>query len=273
MTATPTHETIDGAPAPIPTQRLFGIEVADLDLPAAVARIVAWSAAPVPPRIVVTTNLDHVMKLRDNPAFRAVYDRADLVTADGMPFVWLSRLEGTPLKERVTGSDMIEPLMAAAAAAGRRVFLFGSTIERLEGAASRLKAANPALRIVGAYAPPFGFEGDEALHGEITAMLRELEPDIVLVALGAPKQEFWSARMAEALGRGVFVNIGGGLDFLSQDVRRAPPFMRRAGLEWLWRALSEPARLGPRYARILLAAPGLYRMHRRDRAAHPQSDT
>lgn len=252
----------------VPTQRLFGIDVADLDLAATVARIVDWSAGP-PARIVVTTNLDHVMKLRDNAAFRDVYARADLVTADGMPFVWLSRLEGTPLRERVAGSDMILPLMAAAAAAGRRVFLFGSTRERLDAAARRLTAENPALAIVGAYAPPFGFDRDAALDAELVATLRELKPDIVLVALGAPKQELWSARMADAVDHGVFCNIGGGLDFLSGAVRRAPPLMQRLGLEWLWRALSEPTRLGPRYVRILLRAPQLVRLHRRTR--HGQS--
>ena len=249
---------------PVPTQRLFGVDVADLDLAGAVARIIAWSVGP-PARIVVTTNLDHVMKLEADAAFRDVYARADLVTADGMPFVWLSRLEGAPLRERVTGSDMILPLMAAAAEAGRRVFLFGSTMERLDKAARRLTAENPDLAIVGAYAPPFGFDRDTALDAELLALLRSLQPDIVLVALGAPKQELWSARMAAALGHGVFVNIGGGLDFLAGAVQRSPRIMQRLGLEWLWRALSEPMRLGPRYLRILLHAPRLYLQHRRTR--------
>ena len=250
---------------PIPTQRLFGISVAELTRDEVVERIIAWSGE-TPARTVITANLDHVMKLRHDRLFQRVYREADLVTADGMPFVWLSKREGAPLKERVTGSDLIEPLARAAAAAGRSVFLFGSTMERLHGAAKRLKADNPRLDLRGAYAPPFGFERDLDITAEVLRMIRIARPDIILVALGAPKQEIWSNGMADSVRHGVFVNIGGGLDFLSQDVRRAPGWMQDAGLEWLWRAGSEPTRLGPRYFGILAALPSLYRMHQSDRA-------
>lgn len=251
---------------PIPTQRLFGISVAELDLAEVVERIVAWAGRP-PARVVITANLDHVMKLRGDLLFQRAYREADLITADGMPLVWLSRREGQPLKERVTGSDLILPLARAAAGAGRSVFLFGSTHERLHAAAKRLKREAPRLDIRGAYAPPSGFERDPELTREFGQMIRAARPDIILVALGAPKQEIWSGGMAEAVRKGVFVNIGGGLDFLSEEVSRAPGLVQRVGLEWLWRALSEPRRLGPRYLRILLALPGLYRTHKEDRAA------
>ncbi len=261
-TAPPTA-MVDALP-PIRTQRLFGVSVADLDMAGTVARIIHWSGRR-PARNVITTNLDHVMKLRTDPAFRRVYEEADLVTADGMPFVWLSRREGTPLKGRVTGSDMIRPVMRAAADNGRSVFLFGSTMERLHTAAKRLKAENPRLEFAGAYAPPFGFERDLALQEELIRMLRTARPDIILVALGAPKQEFWSAGMADRLRHGVFLNIGGGLDFLSGEIRRAPRWMQDAGLEWLWRASTEPFRLGRRYGSIVVHLPSLYRMHKRDK--------
>ncbi|WMS44299.1 WecB/TagA/CpsF family glycosyltransferase [Acuticoccus sp. MNP-M23] len=250
---------------PVPTQRLFGVSVSGLDMAATVERIIHWSGRR-PARNVVTTNLDHVMKLRTDPRFRRVYEEADLVTADGMPFVWMSEHEGTPLPGRVTGSDMIGPVMQAAAAAGRRVFLFGSTMERLHTAAKRLKADNPRLEFAGAYAPPFGFDRDPDIQAELTQMIRTVRPDIILVALGAPKQEMWSARMADNVRHGVFLNIGGGLDFLSGEIRRAPAFMQKMGLEWLWRASTEPFRLGGRYLGILVRLPGLYRMHKRDRA-------
>lgn len=249
---------------PIPTQRLFGISVAELSAAATVERIVAWAGEP-PARTIITANLDHVMKLRHDAVFQQVYREADLVTADGLPFVVLSRREGTPLTGRVAGSDLVLPLARAAAAARRSVFLFGSTIERLDGAARKLKAENPTLELSGAYAPPFGFERDAELHQELVAMFRSARPDIILVALGAPKQEIWSNAMADAVPHGVFVNIGASLDFLSDEVRRAPRQVRDVGLEWAWRAASEPRRLGPRYLKIIAALPSLYRMHRRDR--------
>ncbi|MCF3933951.1 WecB/TagA/CpsF family glycosyltransferase [Acuticoccus sp. M5D2P5] len=256
------------APQPTPPMdetRLFGISVMKLTLTEVVDRIIAWAGSP-PPRTVITANLDHVMKLRTNPAFQTAYREADLVTADGMPFVWLAKLEGDPLEERVTGSDLIEPLMEAAAKAGRTVYFFGSTMDRLRRAETHLTARNPDLRIAGLYAPPFGFETDEALHAELVEMFRAVRPDIIVVALGAPKQEIWASRMVKVLDHGVFLGTGAALDFLSDDVRRAPAWMQRTGLEWLYRALSEPKRLGKRYLRIIVALPSLYRMHRRDRA-------
>ena len=152
------------------------------------------------------------------------------------------------------------------------MFLFGSTMERLHGAAKILKARHPRLEFRGAYAPPFGFERDPELHAELLSMIRTARPDIILVALGAPKQEIWANGMADAVRHGVFVSIGGGLDFISGDIKRAPDIMRRTGTEWLWRALTEPARLGPRYAKIVAALPGLYRAHKRDREEHEAAD-
>ncbi|WP_157962058.1 WecB/TagA/CpsF family glycosyltransferase [Acuticoccus kandeliae] len=257
-------------PAPplpdFPEARVFGITVAVATPEAVIERIIAWAGGP-PARTVITANLDHVMKLRDNAEFQRVYSEADLVTADGMPLVWVARHDGVPLKERVTGSDMIAPLMKAAADAGRSVFLFGSTIERLERARDYLVGENPGLEIRGVYAPPFGFEKDATLHDELVDLLRKAAPDLILVALGAPKQEIWANKMARAVPHGVFLGIGAGLDFLSEEVRRAPTWMRRTGLEWVYRAASEPKRLGGRYLGIVANLPALYSMHRRDRKA------
>ncbi|RAI03456.1 hypothetical protein DLJ53_02810 [Acuticoccus sediminis] len=267
MTPPPAPDAADTGLPPFPKQRLFGVSVAAITFNQAIERIIAWSRT-TPARTVVTTNLDHVMKLRSDPLFRLCYEEADLVTADGMPFVWLAKHEGEPLKERVTGSDLVEPLVAAAAREGRSVFLFGSTMDRLHGAAKILKERYPQLEFRGAYAPPFGFERDPDLHAEVLEILRTARPDIVLVALGAPKQEVWSRAMSHAVRHGVFVCIGGALDFLSGEIRRAPPFMRRTGTEWLWRAFTEPRRLGPRYVKIIWALPSLYRMHKSDRARY-----
>lgn len=252
------------AAPPVPTRRLFGIDVAALTAAETAQLIVAWADGP-PPRTVITANLDHLEKLRHDAAFRGAYARADLVTADGMPLVWLSRLEGRPLPERVAGSDLVEPIARLAAASGRSLFLLGTTMPRLERAAERLVTASPTLRIAGLEAPPFGFERNPAEEDRLAARLSAADADIVLVALGAPKQELFADRMARRLRHGVFVGVGGSLDFLAGATRRAPPVVRRTGLEWAWRAASEPARLGPRYARIIAALPALWRAHRRDR--------
>lgn len=249
---------------PFETLRMFDIPVARASTAEVVRLIVTWSASG-PARSVVTANLDHVMKLRTDPAFREAYARAALITADGMPFVLLSRLEGQRLPERVTGSGLIAPVCVEAARQGRSVFLLGSTPARLRVAEDCLRTHAPDLRVAGRLSPPFGFDRDPDEIGRIADSLRRARPDIVLVALGAPKQELLSDLMVRTLDHGVFLNIGGGLDFLSGDVARAPALVQRLGLEWFWRAASEPRRLGPRYVRIIAALPSLYRIHRQGR--------
>jgi len=244
--------------------RLFGISVDPITRGEAVARIMAWADGDMP-RTVITPNLDHVVKLETDTAFQEAYAGADLVVADGMPFVWVSRLGDTPLPGRVAGSDLIIPVCEAAANAQKRVFFMGSTVERLQVAAAALEEMCPGLIISGYHAPPFGFEKDEIAQQAAVAAVNDAQADIVFVALGAPKQEVWCQTHRESLSCGVLLNIGAGLDFLTGDVRRAPGWMQSTGLEWLWRAASEPARLGPRYAKLLVQTPGLLARHWRMR--------
>lgn len=144
-----TAPSAEAALPPLPTKRLFGVDVAAITFDEAIARIIAWSKT-VPARTVITTNLDHVLKLRSDKRFRRCYDEADMITADGMPFVWLAKHEGQPLKERVTGSDLIEPLMEAAARHGRSVFLRfddGTPSRRGQGSQDALPAAGVPRRL------------------------------------------------------------------------------------------------------------------------------
>ena len=205
---------------------------------------------------VATLNLDHLVKLRRDPVFRRAYAAQSHVVADGNPVVWLCRLAGRRV-ELVPGSDLIAPAMALAARLEVPVGLIGSTAEVLDFAAAQLEASHPGLRIVARVAPPMGFdpEGDaaQAVLAEVAAQGARL----VLLALGAPKQE----RLA-AVGRIVqpqmgFLSIGAGLDFIAGAQRRAPRWVRRLALEWLWRMLGSPARLAGRYAACALALPGL----------------
>lgn len=247
-----------------PTTRLFGIDVAVIDFNAAVDHI-AGLGRTRPARIVFTCNLDHVLKLRTDPAFRAAYDGADLVVGDGMPFVWLARLSGAPLPERISGSELIVPLCQTAAREGLSVFFLGTTDDRLARAEAALTAIAPGLRVAGSLAPPLGFNSDPKAQADAAEAVARAQADIVFIALGSPTQEIWSASFRDRLDCGVAVCIGAGLDFLAGDVRRAPRWMQTSGLEWVWRILQEPRRLAPRYGRIIMALPMLLRDHVRDR--------
>jgi N-acetylglucosaminyldiphosphoundecaprenol N-acetyl-beta-D-mannosaminyltransferase len=163
-----------------------------------------------------------------------------------MPVVWMSRLIGTPLKERVSGIDLVERLADVSARRGYRVFLLGASDNSSHRAAKVLKQRYPELRIVGRYSPepkPL----DQMDHEEILSRIDEARPDILLVAFGNPKQEEWIAMHRDRLKVPVCIGVGGTLDSLSGTKRRAPEWMQRCGLEWLHRTLQEPRRLSTRY--------------------------
>lgn len=205
---------------------------------------------------VCTLNLDHVVQLQHKPDFRAAYRRARFVTADGFPIVVLSRMLGTHI-ERTTGADLVEPLCEAAGRKGLPVFLLGSNNETLKATAERLTERFSGLQIVGWFAPgpnfdPYSAEADVAIE-----RIRESGARLCFVALGAPRQEVFAARCLDELdGTGVLC-IGAALDFIAGTQKRAPSVTQKAGLEWAWRMLSNPRRLGPRYARCMAVVPGL----------------
>ncbi len=203
---------------------------------------------------LATVNLDHLVKMSDMPDFARTYAAQDLVVADGRPIVWLSRLAGTPVG-LLPGSDLVVPLCRIAAREGARVAFVGSTPAALEDAARVLGAQLPDLRIVLRISPsdPFDPEGPEA--DAILAQLSQADVQLCLLALGAPKQETFALRGRQAAPRVGFASIGAGLDFLGGHQVRAPLWMRRIGLEWLWRALTSPRRLGPRYVRAFAILP------------------
>lgn len=205
---------------------------------------------------VFTLNLDHVVKLRRNPEFRAAYENARYVTADGFPIVWAGRLRGAKA-ERVTGSDLIEPLCLEAAKAGISVYLFGSTFDALAGAAGTLARRCPGLEIAGVASPPIGFEPSSQAAIAYAHQIATSGAKICFVALGAPKQElFAAAALAHAPGV-AFVCIGAGLDFIAGVQTRAPEWAQASGTEWLWRLLSDPRRLGRRYLDCLIVLPSI----------------
>ncbi|KGM87336.1 bacterial polymer biosynthesis protein, WecB/TagA/CpsF family [Roseovarius mucosus DSM 17069] len=205
---------------------------------------------------LATLNLDHLVKLRHDSAFLAAYMQHDLVVADGNPVVWLSRIARRPVG-LVPGADMVVPIARLAAEAGVSVALVGSTEDALRAAGEGLCAHVPGLVIAARIAPPMGFDPAGQQGAEVIAALRASGAGLCLLALGAPRQEIFAARAHTALPQMGFASIGAGLDFIAGVQPRAPLWMRRLALEWLWRALSSPRRMLPRYARCAAILPGL----------------
>ena len=196
---------------------------------------------------LATLNLDHLVKLKVQPAFRAAYARHSHVTADGNPVVWLMRLAGQPV-ELIPGADLVGPVAELAARTGAPVALLGSTEASLARAAEVLQSQYPGLNVVAQIAPPMGFDPAGAGADAAIAQLEASGARLCYLALGAPKQEIFAAKATQALPQTGFLSIGAGLDFLSGEQNRAPAIMRKLALEWLWRLMANPARLARRYA-------------------------
>ena len=223
-----------------------------------------WSAlqALVTERLVqkqgfalATLNLDHLVKMRASPAFRRAYQAHDMVTADGNPIVWMSRLAKRPV-DLIPGSDAILPLCRVAARLGATVALVGSTEHSLKAAKSYLEREVRDLEVVLTVSPPMGFDPEGTEAEKLFEQINASGAGLCFVALGAPKQELFAAagrRLAPTVG---FASIGAGLDFFAGTQHRAPEWVRHHALEWLWRAVNSPRRLGPRYAKCMAILPG-----------------
>ena len=200
------------------------------------------------PTYFITANTHYVMLTEKNPDLHAINARAAFIVADGAPLIWASRWQGSPLPERVAGSDLIFALSAEAARKGYRLFFLGGPEGVAEEAARRLGERYPGLQVVGAECPPFRdltAEEQEALE----ARIRSARPDILFVAFGQPKGERWIDQHFEKLGVPVSVQVGASLEFAAGRIRRAPRWMQKTGLEWAFRLGLEPRRLFGRYAR------------------------
>lgn len=215
---------------------------------------------------LATINLDHLVKLAEDAEFARAYAAQDLVVADGRPIVALSRMANRPL-ELLPGSDLVFPLSALAAESGVKVALVGSSDQALSDARQMLEAQTPGLSVVWTHAPAYGFDPGGEAAAAILAELAARGVGLCFLALGAPKQEMLALRGRELAPSVGFASVGAGLDFLGGHQVRAPRWMRRLGLEWLWRMLSDPVRLVPRYARCAAILPGQVAAARRLRRA------
>ncbi len=208
---------------------------------------------------VFTPNVDHVVLAEEDEDFRRAYADVDLAVADGMPIVWASHMLGVKVPGKISGADLVPRLLERAEAKGWRVYLLGGADGVAAKACERLSAKHPRLSVVGFASPQIDMSEPTSERRQIIEDVKAAAPDIVLVGLGAPKQELFIHEVVHALRPAVLLGIGASLDFLAGTVRRAPPWISAAGLEWAYRLASEPRRLwrrylvrDPRFLRILV---------------------
>jgi N-acetylglucosaminyldiphosphoundecaprenol N-acetyl-beta-D-mannosaminyltransferase len=231
---------------PPPRIRLLGMPLSVVTEEQAV-RYVIDSATAGQGGWVITPNLDQLRLYRKQPTLRPMYEEAALITADGMPLVWASRLQKTPLPQRVAGSSMIFSLSKAAAEANLSIFFLGGNPGAAEKAAEELTRKYPGLRIVGIHCPDVGFEKDPAQMKQMIDLLTAAQPSIVYVALGFPKQEKLIEKLRPALPNAWYLGIGISFSFVAGEIKRAPKWMQKTGMEWMHRMVQEPGRLLKRY--------------------------
>lgn len=196
---------------------------------------------------VVTPNVDHIVVMEKDEEFSKLYREADLILTDGKPLIWISKLYGTPIKEKISGSDFFPELCGLATEKGYSIFILGAAEGVAAKAAENLQRKYPGLQIAGTYSPPFAFEENAEELQKIETMIRAAKPTILAVSLGSPKGEKFIYRHKDTYGVPLSISIGATIDFEAGNVKRAPKWMSDHGLEWLYRMTKEPKRLAKRY--------------------------
>jgi len=228
---------------------VLGVNVSVGTLESAHGKIREWITGGQK-HFVTVTGAHGVIESRRDAELRDIHNRAGMVTADGMPLVWMSWLQGMRQAERVYGPDLMRHVLGRSSADGPRHYLYGSTPGTLCALMSAIGRDYPAAIIAGAYSPPFRATGELEEDGVIDA-INAARPDIVWVGLSTPKQEYWMDRHRESLDASALVGVGAAFDFLAGVKSQAPRIVQRSGLEWLYRLGSEPRRLLNRYADIV----------------------
>lgn len=242
----------------IETVRLFGIQLHRITMRESIALLLKWMAEDQPCRFVVTPNVDHIVKLQSHAAMRQAYEQAALTVADGWPLVTASRWLGRALPERVAGSDLVPALLGAGQCmADFRVFLLGAAPGVGAKAAERIQQRWPRANVCGVASPRPGFETNVSESAAVVETINAASPHLLVVGLGAPRQEIWLAEYAGRLNARVAIAAGATIDFLAGVQRRAPRWVQWARLEWMFRLVSDPRRLAGRYARDAVVFPGL----------------
>jgi N-acetylglucosaminyldiphosphoundecaprenol N-acetyl-beta-D-mannosaminyltransferase len=238
------------------TVSLFGLTIDQLTMDETVDRIDQLIAAGGVHQHV-SINVSKVVQADHDPSLRAVLEACDVVNADGQPIIWAARLLGVPLRERVTGIDLMTRLIERAAERPYRVYLLGARREVVEAVAERIGREHPAAVVAG-WRDGYWQTDEEAA---VVAGIADARPDILFVAMGSPKKEQFLARWKATIGVPFVMGVGGSFDVYAGVISRAPNWMRRVGLEWLYRVYQEPRRMwrrylgdAPRFAWIVLRA-------------------
>lgn len=196
--------------------------------------------------IVVTPNVDHICLAEQDDKLTQTYEQAALSLADGVPLLWMAKALGYGITEKISGSDLFLPLMQRAAQEGLAVYFLGATEETAKKAKEVLERDIPGLRIVGMDTRMMKLS-DTSMMDDVVSKMRAVEPSIIVVALGCPKQEYWMLDHAHKLKPAVALGLGATLDFVAGTSKRAPKVMQKLGLEWTYRLFQEPKRLAHRY--------------------------
>jgi exopolysaccharide biosynthesis WecB/TagA/CpsF family protein len=249
-----------GTPLPSrPRTSILGVEIDALTMDEAITAF-QWFIAQRDPVLALPVNVDVCMRIQRDSDLREIVRSAELVFVDGTPMMWAARFLGRPFPARVSGSDFVPAFCAAAARGGQTMFLLGGGSGVAEDARCYLERTYPGLGIVGTYAPPFGFERDDQENARIVRMVKQARPDVLLTGLGCPKQEKWLFRFRDELQVPVAMGVGSTFDYFAGRLKRAPTWMQRAGIEWVYRLLQEPGRLWKRY--LIDDAPFVYHIVR-----------
>lgn len=196
---------------------------------------------------VVTPNVDHIVQLESDKELQEVYEHASLILTDGKPLIWISKWYGTPIKEKISGSDLFPLVCEMAAKKGYKMFFLGAAEGIAAKAARNLMKRYKGLQVVGTYSPPIGFEKNLNEISKIKTIIKDSDPHILIVGLGCPKQEKFMYHYCPELDVPISLGLGASLDFEAGNVKRAPSWMANHGLEWFYRILQEPKRMVKRY--------------------------
>ncbi len=232
--------------------QILGVGVDPVTMSEAIERVEEFYAARTP-HLIATANAEMLMRATHDGELRSILNSADLVVPDGAGTVWAAHHLGYEMPERVAGYDLAQELMRRAPASGRRIYFFGSAPGVAEKARAKAEKLYSGISIVGTRNGFFTAE-DES---EIVSAIQKAQPDLLLVALGVPKQEKWLAAHLNELQVPVSIGVGGTFDVMAGEMKRAPVWMQRAKLEWLFRAMLQPKRAG----RLLALPKFVFKVH------------
>ena len=196
---------------------------------------------------VITPNVDQIIRIESDKYFKKIYENAELLLTDGTPLIWISRWYKKPIKEKICGSDLVPDLCKLAAQKGYSIFLLGAAEGVAAKAAENLKKNNPRLKVAGVYSPPYGFEKDKNEIDKINKMLFTSNADMLFVGMGVPKQDIFIYENMNKYQIPMSFSIGATIDFEAGIQKRAPRWINRIGMEWLYRLVRDPKRMVKRY--------------------------